>query len=490
MSRLRVRYHAVLTVVLGSFMLLPVLRAQTQQSADSAPTANGQGSTAIAQSSVSVSESSSVPESAGLGLASGDLILNMMKAAGKVPAISTAVSGMVGQIPSYWSLGQAWPDPVKTETAGWGLGFGSTLLGLGAPEAMSGFGLPFSVAGFLYTAASSQKISGLTPEQQNAANRAGFNAGLRFGLGTVAPGADFLANAIGASVSSDTAPLNIGNDLSGNTTSLNVGPDVHFVDPNAPPGNFNALDPHGEYTHKEPGSAPILLNVPTPFNSPGPVDSGALNSSNGTVIESLLVSDSSPPANGITIETPQFVANPSPDGIEVSAPSAPISIDSNLEANGEDASGGRQSTYLSSGSHRGFSLDKFLSDLMPWLEFGAQVAQTIDNVQSQVRTQQPAAIRPKSNDPCANISHNTIVYAVGCTGKPATPTQKLSGGKTPPNQPPSQGPAPPTQNCSGGICCDPPSVPNPAAVACLNTPTPGCDHPNGPESWLPFCLSR
>ncbi len=184
------------------------------------------------------------------------------------------------------------------------------------------------------------------------------------------------------------------------------------------------------------------------FVTPEPVS--ILNSSAGIVIDSQLVSDSSAPPNGITIDT-QVLPNASNDGIEIEAPSAPISIESSPVPTEEGTPGGRQSTYVSSGRHRGFSLDNFLSDLMPWLEFGAQVAQTIDNVQSQVGTQQRAANKPNSNDPCANISHNTIVYAVGCTGKPVTPTgpspeqlaaQQLA--KEIKNPPPAQG---------GGVTC-------------------------------------
>lgn len=60
--------------------------------------------------------------------------------------------------------------------------------------------------------------------------------------------------------------------------------------------------------YQEPGSGPVLLNVPTRLDSPGPADSGALNSSGGIVIDSQIVSDSPAPANGITIDT-QFVSN-------------------------------------------------------------------------------------------------------------------------------------------------------------------------------------
>ena len=184
------------------------------------------------------------------------------------------------------------------------------------------------------------------------------------------------------------------------------------------------------------------------FVTPEPVPT--LNSSDGMVIESQLVSDSSAPPNGITIDT-QILPNASNNGIEIEAPSIPISIESSLVPTEEGTSGGRQSTYVSSGRHGGFSLDNFLSDLMPWLEFGAQVAQTIDNVQSQVGTQQRAANKPNSNDPCANISHNNIVYAVGCTGKPVTPTgpspEQLAAQqlvKEIKNPPPAQG---------GGVTC-------------------------------------
>lgn len=184
------------------------------------------------------------------------------------------------------------------------------------------------------------------------------------------------------------------------------------------------------------------------FVAPDPVPT--LDSSGGMVIDSHLVPDSSAPANGITIET-GVIPNPSSDGIAAEAPSAPISIEISLVPTEEGTSGGRQSTYVSSGGHRGFSLDNFLSDLMTWLEFGAQVAQTIDNAQRQVGTQQRAANKPNSNDPCANISHNTMVYGVGCTGKPVTPTgpspEQLAAQqlvKEIKNPPPAQG---------GGVTC-------------------------------------
>jgi len=46
----------------------------------------------------------------------------------------------------------------------------------------------------------------------------------------------------------DTGNSQSAADEQGNGTAR-IDPDVHFVDPNAPPGNFNALDPNGTYTH-------------------------------------------------------------------------------------------------------------------------------------------------------------------------------------------------------------------------------------------------
>jgi hypothetical protein len=195
------------------------------------------------------------------------------------------------------------------------------------------------------------------------------------------------------------------------------------------------------------------------------------------VIDSKLVPDSPALDDGTTIQT-QVVPNPSNVGILTEAPSSPVSVETNLVANalspalGGGLGFGSAGTGLPTESAGTSSWDKFVNNWLPIIQFGLQTASTI---QAQQRTVMPAPLMP---------TRPLVSPPKKFPGAP--PTQKLSSPKTPP----SQGPVPPAQNCSGGICCDPPSVPNPAAVACLNSLTPGCDHPNGPESWLAFCISK
>jgi len=266
----------------------------------------------------------------------------MLKAAGKLPEIFPNASGLVGQVPSYWSLAKAWPDPVKTEAAGWGLGTSSTLLGLGA---VPGLGLPLSATGLLYTVAGSH----LTPEQQNEANRAGFNAGLNFGLNTVAPGAGFLANAIGNSETQFMPPAvgtpeydawqrnlaQVSTETLGSKTQF-VPPDSVQPEPMTQPGGTGlsveaVQDP-------QLGTKIEILSPPTPSSipfqspeetNPPTIDTvGATTASagqagatseasntvgavatDGIVIDSQPTSDASGPADGIVIETPTTSTN-------------------------------------------------------------------------------------------------------------------------------------------------------------------------------------
>jgi hypothetical protein len=356
MSRLRSRYRSVLAVVFGSFVLLQVLQAQPQQNANSTPTSNGQGSVTKTPSSVPANEPLSAPDKAGLVLGTGDLTLNMLKAAGKLPEIFPNVSGLVGQVPSYWSLAQAWPDPVKTEAAGWGLGTSSTLLGLGA---VPGLGLPLSATGLLYTVAGSH----LTPEQQNEANRAGFNAGLNFGLNTVAPGAGFLANAIGNSETQFMPPAvgtpeydawqrnlaQVATETLGSNTQF-VPPDSVQPEPMTQPGGTGLSV--GAVQDPQLGTKIEILSPPTPSSipfqspeeaNPPTIDTvGATTASagqagatseasntvgavapDGIVIDSQPTSDASGPANGIVIDTPATSTNASEFASPAAGSSAP-----------------------------------------------------------------------------------------------------------------------------------------------------------------------
>jgi hypothetical protein len=155
--------------------------------------------------------------------------------------------------------------------------------------------------------------------------------------------------------------------------------------------------------YQEPGSAPILLNVPTGYSSTGPVDSGVQDSSGSIVIDSQLVS--SAPAHGITIET-QAIPNPSNDGIEVEAPSTAISIESWLLPS--NLSG----TVVVS-PKRSF-LDKLADGVQIVGEISGQIYPAMEMAQGD-------ATKSNHKDPCSIISPGNIVYATGCTdssGKP------------------------------------------------------------------------
>ncbi len=392
MSCLQVRYCAVLTFILGSFVLL---QAQPQQSANSTPAANGRGSQANAQSPVSVTEPFSV-----------------------VPSQGT------------------WTNQSGIPTVhGYALPFGfSDLFGYGYDHFLPSF--PWKGLGGIII-----EVGGDILDARSA--------------GCEGPGEP------------------------GSCLTV-VSPDGHVLYP----GDVGA----GAYCfgcppYQEPGSGPILLNVPTRSDSTGSVDSATPNSSNGIVIDNQLVSDSSAPAtNSITIET-QSIANPSNDGIEAEAPVTPISIESSLLPDSPSVPTGHSAK--SGGAHIDWA--GVISDSLQILDAGVRAYDALHTPAISIPPSPARATAPPSTNtlnrantaPPQKTSHNTSPHL----GTPGRGTPHPTPTPVPVNTPPSQ-------NCSGGICCAPPSVPNPAAVACLNSPTPGCDHPNGPGSWLQFCISR
>lgn len=263
-------------------------------------------------------------------------------------------------------------------------------------------------------------------------------------------------------------------------------------------------DPNSSFSNSEdfsistsdftPSGFPSQSNRPKPFdwqsgwqnrmqdmpslNSPTTGGSG----SGGIVIDTQLVSDSPAPTSGITIET-QVLPNPSNDGIEAKAPVTPISIESSLSPN--SPSGSTRHSAKGGGAHIDWA--GVISDSLQILDAGVRAydalhAPAISAPPSPVRAPAPAStntLKRATTAPPQQTSHNT-------SPPPGTPGR----GNPHPTPTPVPVSTPPPQNCSGGICCTPPSVPNPAAVACLNSPTPGCDHPNGPGSWLKACISR
>jgi hypothetical protein len=139
-----------------------------------------------------------------------------------------------------------------------------------------------------------------------------------------------------------------------------------------------------------------LLNVPTRFDGPGQTNSGVQDSPAGIVIESQLVSDSSTPTNGITIEA-QFLPNPSNDTIEAEAPIAPISIESNLIP--DPPSGATDSLSTGSGSH--FDWGGFLSDALP---VAGAILQGIPAAQPANTSTQKTAPATRYQEVCAGQS--------------------------------------------------------------------------------------
>jgi hypothetical protein len=322
MSHLRGRDHAVLTVVLGIFVLLQGSQAQPQQKADSTPTSTGQGSPANWQSSVSVSDPFSVVTSKG----------TWTNQTG-----STTVPASPLEIPFSELLSYGY-DHFLPKFAWKAVG-----------------GIIIDSGGYIFDARS-------------------------FGCEYAGePGAC-------VTVMSPDGHVLYPGDSGAPTICPQCPP---YQEPGSRPILLNVptlsdspgpVD-SGSLIYQEPGSGPILLNVPTPINSSGSLDSGAPNSSGITVIESQLVSDSPPPANGITIETPQFVANPSPDGIEAYAPSAPISIVGTLLADGPSVP-----VPPTSGSHKTSFWENFangVSDFVQSDEFGQVMQSFSQNIEQQ-----------------------------------------------------------------------------------------------------------
>jgi len=121
-------------------------------------------------------------------------------------------------------------------------------------------------------------------------------------------------------------------------------------------------------------------------------------SSGGTVINIQLVSDSPQPTNGITIEPPQFVANPSPDGIEVAAPSASTSIVSSLLPN---PSRPMAISASSGGSH--FDWAGFLSDVNDVFQAAAPIIESVQQAKQSANIQsQKTAPNPRTKVVCAD----------------------------------------------------------------------------------------
>ncbi len=97
--------------------------------------------------------------------------------------------------------------------------------------------------------------------------------------------------------------------------------------------------------------------------------------------------------------------------------------------------------------------------LVPWLEFAGNVAQTVGQIEQQQRYQNYLRYQAQQ----AQLAQQRALAA-----QRQALTNSKSGTAAPPvtGQPASAA----KQNCSGGICCPSPQIPNPAAIACLNAP--------------------
>lgn len=167
--------------------------------------------------------------------------------------------------------------------------------------------------------------------------------------------------------------------------------------------------------YQEPGSGPIPLNVPMLIDNSGPVDSGTPNSSSGIAINSQLVSDSPPPANGITIQT-QFALNPSNDSTVVEAPSAPISIESNLVSNSPSTAASPPEPWQPGSAER--PKQSFWDKFADGVQIAGEIAQGVEQARELARAGTSA--------PTSKASGNSAVCAAGYvfnTGKQAAVQQ-------------------------------------------------------------------
>jgi hypothetical protein len=218
--------------------------------------------------------------------------------------------------------------------------------------------------------------------------------------------------------------------------------------------------------YQEPGSGPVLLNVPT----------GTPSSSSGIVIESQLVSSPPAPVNGISIET-QAVPNPSNDGIEAEAPKIPISIESSMSPDSPSIAPetgspmGNSTSIPATGGGASGSGGNGWSTFFSALETAGQVINLAIQTCQGFGSCQPQ--HPVATYPPLGAGSTPSVSTAGTSRKPNSPTP------------------------SSGIC--PAGYhQNPAVLACLTAPflsngLPNyCDHVGGDPSapYIPTCLSN
>jgi hypothetical protein len=168
------------------------------------------------------------------------------------------------------------------------------------------------------------------------------------------------------------------------------------------------------------------------------------------------------------------------------------------------AEGSQTTSGASGGFTAGSSVgnQSFWDKTQPWFDFGFKVLEGFGQYKQQQQAQAYARYLAQQNALAAQrmqqaqqlllqAQQNNRVNSKSIKAPTGTPTTPTSPGP----KPPPTSTQPPTQNCSQGVCCIPPQIPNPAAIACLNAPLfingepNGCDHPNGPTSWLAWCIA-